>query len=190
FLVLQSSVLIGSLYISLEELASYGITIQVTNVIASLASVYYLSYLPKVAYFRVENNLNKIKEIYFRCLILFILTFIVGGSALILFGNWGLHVLKAQTFLLSNSMIVIILLITFLEKNHAVAGGFLVTKNEVPYFKAAIISGISTVIVLFGLIKIAHLGVWGMILAPGLVQLAYQNWKWPLVLMRQLNSKE
>ena len=81
------------------------------------------------------------------------------------------------------------LLISFLEKNHAVAGGFLLTKNEVPYFKAAIISGIATVIMLFILIKIAHLEVWGMILAPGIVQFAYQNWKWPVVLIKELNVK-
>jgi O-antigen/teichoic acid export membrane protein len=189
FLVLQSSVIIGSLYISLEKLASYGITVQVVNVISSLASVYYLSYLPKVANLRVQNNLSEIKKIYFKCITLMILTYIGCGIALLIFGNWGLTLLKSQTFLLSNIMIFIILLISFLEKNHAIAGGFLLTKNEVPYFKAAIISGIATIIILFILIKIAHLEVWGMILAPGIVQFAYQNWKWPVVLIKELNVK-
>lgn len=189
FLVLQSSVIIGSLYISLEKLASYGITVQVVNVISSLASVYYLSYLPKVANLRVQNNLSEIKKIYFKCITLMILTYISCGIALLILGNWGLILLKSQTFLLSNIMIFIILLISFLEKNHAVAGGFLLTKNEVPYFKAAIISGIATVIMLFILIKVAHLEVWGMILAPGIVQFAYQNWKWPVVLIKELNVK-
>lgn len=190
FLVLQSSVIIGSLYLSLEQLASYSITVQVVNVISSLASVYYLSYLPKIANLRVENNLPGIKKIYLKCLVLMIFTFISCGIILIFLGNWGLTLLKSQTQLLSNVMIFIILIITFLEKNHAVAGGFLLTRNEVPYFKAAIISGIATVIMLFILIKIAHLEVWGIILAPGLVQLVYQNWKWPAVLLKQLNSKE
>lgn len=190
FLVLQSSVIIGSLYISLEKLASYGITVQVVNVISSLASVYYLSYLPKVANLRVENNLSEIIKIYYKCIRYMIMTFFVCGIALIIFGNWGLTLLKSQTFLLSNIMIFIVLLISFLEKNHAVAAGFLLTKNEVPYFKAAIISGIATVIMLLILIKIANLEVWGMVLAPGIVQIAYQNWKWPIVLMKQLNLKD
>ncbi len=29
-------------------------------------------------------------------------------------------------------------------------------------------------------------GLWGLILAPGIVQLAYQNWKWPLEVYRDL----
>ena len=190
FLVLQSSVIIGSLYLSLNLLASYGITVQVINVIASLASVYYSSFTPQIAHLRVENNAYEIKKIYLKCIVLMTITFFVCGIVLILFGSWSLSLLKSQTSLLSGPMMTIILLIALLEKNHAIAGGFLLSKNEVPFFKAAIISGVATITLLFIFIKFLHWGVWGMILAPGIVQIAYQNWKWPYVLIKQLNSKE
>jgi O-antigen/teichoic acid export membrane protein len=188
FLVLQSSVIIGSFYLTLDQLASYGITVQVVNVIASLASVYFTSYIPKIAYLRVNKDIKHIRYIYLKCVIIMIITFIVSAFALILFGNWALNLLKSQTLLLQNSMILVIILITFLEKNHAIAGGFLLLKNEVPYFKAAIISGVATVIVMFILIKLFDFGIWGMILAPGIVQATYQNWKWPFVLIKELKS--
>ena len=188
FLVLQSSVIIGSLYISLNELASYGITVQVINVIATLASVYYSSYMPKVAQLRVGDNITAIKQIYIKSIMIMMLTFVASGIMLIIFGGWALHLLKSQTTILSENMIITLLIINLLEKNHAIAGGFLLSKNEVPYFKAAIISGIATVILLFTLLKYEQMGLWGMILAPGIVQISYQNWKWPSVLIRQLNS--
>lgn len=188
FLVLQSSVIIGSLYISLTQLASYGITVQVINVIASLATVYYSTFTPQVAHLRVKNNIAAIKKIYTRCIFLMVITIIACGAILIVSGDWALEVLKSKTHLLGSSMIVLILFITLLEKNHAIAGGFLLSKNEVPFFKAAIISGIATVILLFVLIDIFNLGVWGMILAPGIVQIAYQNWKWPSVLIKELKK--
>ena len=83
-------------------------------------------------------------------------------------------------------MIIVILIISFLEENHSIAGGFLLSKNEVPFYKASIVAGIVTVILLFVFLKILNLGVWAMILAPGVAQLIYQNWKWPLVLMKEL----
>ena len=30
------------------------------------------------------------------------------------------------------------------------------------------------------------MGLWGMILAPGIAQLAYQNWRWPSMVIREL----
>jgi O-antigen/teichoic acid export membrane protein len=189
FLVLQSSVIIGAFFVSLHQLASYGITVQVIGIIASLGTVYYTSYIPQIAYLRVNGDVVKIKSIYRKCVGLLIITFIGSGVILILFGNLTLSFLKSQTPLLSSEMICAILVFTFLEKNHAIAGGFLLSKNEVPFFKAAMISGAATVLVLFILFQFGHLELWGMILAPGIVQLVYQNWKWPQVLLKELNHK-
>lgn len=188
FLVLQTSVIVGSLYVSLEQLASYGITVQAVNVIASLASVYFATYVPKLSNLRVAKDTEGIKKLYFKSTKVLILTFVCFGLALIFLGNSILELLKSQTFLLGNSMMVVILTFTFLEKNHGIAGGFLLSKNEVPFYKAAIISGIATVLLMFVLIYLLDSSLWAIILAPGLVQLAYQNWKWPLVLMKELNE--
>jgi hypothetical protein len=62
-------------------------------------------------------------------------------------------------------------------------------KNEVPFYKAAIISGIATVIVLYVFLHFLDYGIWAMILAPGLVQIAYQNWKWPLKLNKEIKQE-
>ena len=188
-LVLKASVIIGSFYVSLESLASYGITVQVINLIASLAFIYYSTYIPKIGYLRVENDITGIRKMYFRSVIMLLVTFIAGGLALILVGNMILVFLKSQTLLLSQIMIVAILIITFLEVNHSIAGGFLLSKNEVPFYKASIVAGIVTVILLFVFLKIFNFGVWALILAPGIAQLVYQNWKWPLVLIKELNAK-
>lgn len=185
-LVLKASVIIGSFYVSLNELASYGITVQVVGLIASLAYIYYTTYVPRLGYLRVENDIAGIRSMYYRSIFVLLFTFIAGGFALTLFGNMILVFLKSQTLLLSQSMIIAILIISFLEENHSIAGGFLLSKNEVPFYKASIVAGLLTVILLFVFLKIFNLGVWAMILAPGVAQLIYQNWKWPLVLMKEL----
>ncbi len=188
FLVLQSSVLIGSAYLELSELASYGITIQIINVIASLSLVYFNSYIPTIAQLRVNEDLLAIRKIYWKSVLALLSTYVAGALVLIVAGQRLLDVLGSQTSMLSAGMILLIMIISLFEKNHAMAGSILLLKNEVPFFKAAIISGICTVVLLFLFTGSFKMEIWGMILAPGIVQLVYQNWKWPLVLYKELNN--
>ena len=62
----------------------------------------------------------------------------------------------------------------------------LLTKNEVPFFKASIISGIGVVIILFIFLNYTELGLLSLILAPGIAQAVYQNWKWPMEVNKDL----
>jgi phospholipid N-methyltransferase len=111
----------------------------------------------------------------------------VCGSALLFFGNWALELIHSKTPLLSHAFIAVALLVYLLETNHGFAGNILVTKNEVPFFKAALIAGSITLILLFIFLNFTNWGVWGMILAQGIAQGAYQNWKWPMVVVKELN---
>jgi O-antigen/teichoic acid export membrane protein len=189
FFVSRSAIIIGSLYIPLEEIASYGITIQIIGIISSVAGVYFASYQPKIVQYRVQNDNTAIKQIYLKSCLFLICSFIIGGILLLFLGNWVLHLIKSQTLLLSNPFILIALFIFFLEANHGMAGGFLVTKNEVPYFKAALFAGAFTLTLLLIFINYTHFGVLGLILAPGIAQGCYQNWKWPREVIKDLKIK-
>lgn len=188
FFILQSAVLIGSWYISLGLIASYTITTQIINVVGSLSKVYYSSNIPKIAQLRVKNDYFQIKRIYINSILIMLVTYFGSIAFLALFGNIALDFIGSKTHILSSTMIMIIGLIGLLEENHGIAGGFLLSNNEVPYFKASLISGFATVVLLMIFIKYLGWEIWGMILAPGVVQLVYQNWKWPLQLIKEINK--
>ena len=187
FLVSRSAILIGALYLSLNEIASYGITIQVIGIIYSMAGVYLYTYLPQIAQYRISDNISAIRKIYLRSCGMMLLTFIVCGLALLFLGNWALELIHSKTPLLSQSFIAVALFIYLLETNHGFAGNILVTKNEVPFFKASLFAGCVTLILLFVFFRFTHLGIWSMILAQGIAQGIYQNWKWPMVVVKDLN---
>ena len=186
FLVTRSAILIGALYLSLDDIASYGITIQIIGIIAGIAGVYLGTYLPQIAQYRITNNISAIRRIYLRSCGIMLLTFIVCGVALLLLGNWALELIHSNTPLLPQSFIAVALFIYLLETNHGFAGNILVTKNEVPFFKASLFAGAVTLILLFLFFHFTHLGVWSMILAQGIAQGIYQNWKWPMVVIKEL----
>jgi O-antigen/teichoic acid export membrane protein len=190
FLVSRSAIIIGSLYLSLNVMASYGITIQIINVISGISRVYFSTYQPQIVQRRVQNDTIAIKNIYLKSCIFLFSTYIAGGLSLLFLGDLMLSVIGSKTPFLNRFYIVIILIISLLETNHATAGGILVTKNEVPYFKAALIFGGFTIILLFIFFRYTNLGVLGMIIAPGIAQGCYQNWKWPLVVIKELKIKK
>lgn len=186
FIVQRSSIIIGSLYLSLNEIGSYGITMQLISVIGVLAVIYPMTFQPKIAQLRIENNITSIKNLYLKGQFLLFITFLICGIVLIFAGNWTLHLIKSQTELLPPLMIFVAVVISFLENNHSIAGGILLSKNEVPFFKAALISGGGTVLLLLLFFQFSELKIWSMIIAPGIIQGVYQNWKWPKVVKNEL----
>jgi O-antigen/teichoic acid export membrane protein len=188
FLVTRSSVLIGSLYLSLDIMASYGITFQIVTLISSVAYVYFSTYQPKITQYRVHENKKSIRILFIRGNIMLVLVFLLGGLALLFGGSWALEFIGSNTQLMPCYFILVMLLIYCLEAIHTLSGSLLLTKNEVPFFKASLISGAVTLLLLFIFLKFTNLGVWSLLLAPGLTQLAYQNWKWPIEAIKDIKE--
>lgn len=187
FLINKSSVFIGSLFLPLTAIASFGVSKQVVELIAVVSTIWFSTFYPKMIQDRINNRISHLKELYLRSKIVSIFLFLLMGIIVLFFGNSLLVSIKSNTLLLQTSLLAILLISTFLENNHAWAGSVLLTKNEVPFFKASIFSGLLTVLLLFLFLVVLKLGVLSLILAPGLAQLIYQNWKWPLEVIKDLN---
>jgi len=185
FMVQKSSIIIGSLFISLQDLASYGISMQFIGLIAVFSGIYLATFQSKIAQLRIEKNITEIKQLYLKGKLILLFTYILAGSGLVILGSWVLKFMDSQTQILPVSMLVVLLVISFLESNHSLAGSILLSNNEVPFFKASMLAGIVTVVLLLLMFSLTDLGIWTMILAPGLAHL-YNNWKWPYEVNKQL----
>lgn len=189
FLVNKSAILIGSAFLTLEEVACYGITLQVMDILARCGTVFYQSYLPKLAQCRAENDLTGLRRYYLLCTGSLIAVYMAGGAAWLLLGNWALDLIGSQTHFVPTAMLCVMLLISTLEHNHAVSAGFIMADNKIPFFIPSLVSGAATVLLLWLFLSPFHWGIWGLILAPGIAQIAYQNWKWPSVVIKELWGK-
>jgi O-antigen/teichoic acid export membrane protein len=185
----RSSMIIGSLFLPLKIIASYGITMQIIDLIWNVSSVYYYTYQPKIIQARAQSNSQIIKTIYLKSCWVQLSTFITGGTAVIFFGNWGLEWIKSQTLFLPGPFILVALIVFFLALIYGTSEAVILTKNEVPFYKASLITGIATIILLFVFLRYTDLGIWSLILAPGIAQALYSNWKWPAVVARDLKIR-
>ena len=189
FLVNKASMLLAPVFVSLEMVACFGITVQVMDILARCGSVFYQSYLPKLAQCRAEQDTTGLKRYYLLCTGSLIAIYVVGGLLWVLLGNWALDLIGSQTYFVPTAMLCVMLLISLLEQNHATSAGFIMADNKIPFFIPSLVSGAATVVLLWLFLDPLHMGLWGLILAPGVAQLAYQNWKWPSVVIKELWGK-
>ena len=186
FLTFRLSTFVGPMYISLSDMASFGITLQLLSVVSSLALLYTNVYLPKVFQWRVENNITQVRRTFRLSMLLVFITFISGGLLISLLGNWALDVLGSDTQLLAGGLLAFLVLHYYLETNMVNATEYLLAKNEVPFYKRYLVSGVVTVILLFVFVGYLGLGVWGIIAAPMISQSILQYWKWPYEVYKEL----
>lgn len=186
FVIQRSSIVIGSLFLSLEQIASYGISLQLVSIIANLSTTYLATYVPKIVQLRVANDSDAIKQVYLKGCMVMLATYLLGGTVLLLAGEWALHLIGSKTQLMAPVLVFTALVISFLESNHGMAGLILLTRNEVPFFKASLAAGALTILLILSFFHFTNMGILAMVIAPGIAQL-YNNWKWPYELVKQLS---
>lgn len=190
FLVNKSALLIGSAFLTLDQIASYGITMQVMDILARCAMVLYIAYMPRLAQCRANNDIVQLRKYYVWCTASFIAIFAAGGGIWLILGDPLLRLIGSQTLFLPTPLLGLALVIALLEHNHAVSAGFIMADNKIPFFIPSLASGAATVLLLWIFLDPLHMGLWGLIMAPGIAQLAYQNWKWPSMIIRELWGKK
>jgi O-antigen/teichoic acid export membrane protein len=177
FLIQRASILIASSFLGLAAAASYGMTITVLMALMSIATVLANVQLPHMNALQLAGDRQALRAIFGEILIVAWIAFLSGLGFLLLYGDDLLILISSRTPLLPVPELMVLGVIMLLELNHSVAASYITTTNEVPFLKAALFSGL--IIVLLSLALVSSCGVWGLILAQGVVQLAYNNWKWP-----------
>jgi len=183
----QAIVLISPFYLSLPEVASYTISRQLVMFIYSFGFTWLATFIPQLSHYRVRQDYNGVKRLYIKGTINMIFIFIVLGTALLLLGNYALDLINSKTSLVKPAYLFLMLLFAFLDANQYIAISTLLTKNEVPYFKSVMLTGCASVLLLIIMFNYTSLGVLCLILAPNIAMCAYQNWKWSIVVIKEIN---
>jgi len=189
FMIQKSAVFIGSLFITLSAIASFGITKQLVDILVAVANITLATYLPQITKLRVDGDLKRIKEIYLKGILISNMVFIGGAFVIIFLGQPILSLLNSNTNLVPYEVIAAMAFSALVGLNSGISGAVISTRNEIPFMKPSLYSGLATIVALLVIFKFTNLGVLGMALAPGLVDLCYQGWKWPLVVFKELEVK-
>lgn len=180
FLINKSTIFVAGVYFSTEISSSYILTLQILGVMMALSNVYFQLHLPKISNLRARGS-QKLEKIYYALLSKTLFIYFMAAMCVYFFGNQILFIIDSNVDLVKGSLLTLIFVFGLLELHHSVAATFITTGNEVPFLWPAIISGIGIIgISIFVLEFTVEPKLVSLIMIQGLVQLAYNNWKWPL----------
>lgn len=185
YVVSQLGVFLSGLYLPLEEVGSYGLMIQLSNVIALVSTTLITIQTPAFASYRVTGNREMLIKKFASSMVLFYPLFIIGTILLVWVAPKLLSVIQSNAVLPASYILVVYCLIRLLEANHSCFANIISSANHIPFFNAALLSGLCTLIGYGLLILFSRTGILFLILVPGIVQLAYQNWKWPQMVLKE-----
>lgn len=178
---------LAGLYLSPNEVASYGLMLQLVSIITGISSTLFNVYQPKFAELRVRNDNSLLINNFAFTMNVFYFLFILGTAFLILCGPPLLTLIGSNAVLPSTFILVLFSIIMLLEGNHSNFATFIVTNNRIPFVKPSLIAGAAIGIGSFLSLQFTSLGILGLILVQGLSQVIYANWKWPHVVFREFH---
>jgi O-antigen/teichoic acid export membrane protein len=182
----RSGMFFAGLYLSAADVASYGLMTQLVGVATGLSTTMFTIYQPIFAECRVNNDSENLLKYFSLTMGFFYFIFFIFSMILIFLGNPVLYLIKSNAFLPALSVMVIYSIVSLLEQNHSLFATFIVIKNNVPFVKASLLAGFFIVLGTYIVLNYLHLGLIGLIIVPGVVQIAYANWKWPVVVCREM----
>jgi O-antigen/teichoic acid export membrane protein len=174
FLTLNANTLVCNAYLGLAETASYGLTMQVIGFLVPMSQVWIVVKFPQIAQLRAMNNVEEVARIFIGRMRIVIASYLLGAVTLLWIGNDLLVWVHAKTHMVPMPVLLALLAVNLLEMHHSQFGTLTVTENVIPFMKASIISGVAIVGLSFFITP--HLGLWGIVLSFGGVQLCYNNW--------------
>ena len=182
----QGNIIICSTFLSLEVSACYGLTIQALQAMSSIAMIYLQAVVPSISSAKVEKNKEKEKKLFSTAIVIFWCTFGLASLALLFAVNPLLELIGSNTRLLELPILALATMGFFFQYNQICFSLYIGMGNEVPYMKGEFFSGAAVMLCSFLLVNYTQLGILGIVIAQGLIQACYNDWKWPLSVCRRL----
>jgi hypothetical protein len=184
WLINRSIIIISSMFLDLTVVGMIGLTIQLLGILGTVSTLFYNSYSPLIISKKFIGESFQLKK-YFSFALLFQWVIGIVGIFVIYFYGQTFISLFSNNLLLSGIELLLLSITLFLEWNHSTFANYLSQTNRVPFTKASIISGITISILSYFLLGVLNFGVFGIIFSQFFVQILYNNWKWPLLVMNE-----
>jgi hypothetical protein len=165
-------------FLSLSDVASFGLMIQFSNLIGVLAMSLFNTMIPNLSYLYVTKDENHFKDKLSLSVFVFYVLYFLGSVILIYIAPYFLEKIGSNTYLPSRFALAFFLFFNFFEKNQALYSQILLIENKIPFMKTAIITGIISTLFVFWVLYFEG-GIEQVVLAQAMPILAYSAWKWP-----------
>jgi O-antigen/teichoic acid export membrane protein len=185
YAITKFSMFLAGLYLSLPNIASYGLMMQFVGIISTLSGTLFILSEPRLSSLKIKGEKEMLLKSFSYTMGIYYLLFIFMAAAFLFIAPWLLTLLKSNIILPSAGIMILYLIIILLELNHSFFATMIVIGNTVPFMGVSLITGGCIALLSFVSLEFTNLGILGLVLVQGIVQLAYSNWKWPQVICKE-----
>jgi len=185
FMISRATVLICGIFLPLNLAGEYAFTLQVYIALLAIGNVYMTIKVPEFSRLVIQGDSCLLRTLIIKVISLSLAIYILGFIFFYSLSTFITSVLHTKVAFLDGKFLLLLGVVFLLELFHSICGTILTTKNKIPFVKPALISGVCIVILSFILLKYTNMGIMGLILAQGFIQLLYNNWKWPVSIYKE-----
>ena len=186
FMIQRGNMFIAASFLGLSAAASYGLTLQISMLVMIFATQVISLQLPTMNTLQANGSKDELAKIFSASIVSSAMIVSLSFAVILLFGTTILSLMDSKTSLISNDLLIVFFVIILFETNHSICATYLTTKNKVPFLVASIASGAGVITLSSYLVIFENLGVLGLVLGQGLIQLLFNNWYWPKMAMMDL----
>lgn len=177
----KASILLSSSFLGLTASAMFGLTLQIFEIITTVANVMINVYAPTMGKYYVEGSKTKLYDTFTMIYGSQFLLTSIAGIFVVFFGDPLLVLIKSNSSLISTIPLLTLLFYTVLTNSMIIADSFIALGNRVPMYKSRIISSLIAIILQFILaVTVPSIGIWFIIIPSLIVLLSYNAWRWIL----------
>lgn len=187
FMINKIGFLIAGFYLNLKDIASYGLMEQIFGVVVSISTNYFNTQQPMFSYYRIQNKVDLLLKLFSKSLLVFYILYFLGTISILFLSSTLLKFIGSNLNLPLTLVLLFYSLVLLLEQNHSLYATFIASKNTVPFVLPSIVSGIFIALGTILWFNYINKNIIGLIVVPGIIQLCYNNWKWPLEVYKDLN---
>lgn len=188
YLTMRASMFFAGLYLTSSAIASYGLMTQFVNIITGVSGTLFASYIPKITSHIASNDRDGMVRSFSWAMNIYYLLFIAGSAVLVFAGPKVLSLIGSKAVLPETPMLIVFLIVILLENNHSNYCMLISMGNSVPFYKPGLFFAVTIAVLDFVVLKYTELGLWGIVLVQGLVQLSFNNWYWPRWVCKETNT--
>lgn len=180
----QATSLICSAYLGLEENATYSVLLQFATALYNLGSAYARSCFPMYQSAFVAEDETTQRHVVERGVSCYVLMYVAGVVVIAI--CLPVLTLFKHDFICDRALFLGLAAYLFLLNQHSLFCNIIVNMNEIPYYKAYIVSTAVGILLTCFLCGVFGMGSWGLVLGQAVPQLMYNNWKWPSYVLNRL----
>ncbi len=174
----QATSLLSSAFLGLAETATYSVMLQLASALYNISSAYLRSCFPMFQSAYVSGDREAQRTALERGVSCYVAMYAVGTIGVILVALPILALIR-DDFVCDRLLFVGIGVYYFLLNQHSLFCNIIVSMNEIPYFKAYLVSTAAGICLSSVFCGALGMGAWGLVLGQAIPQLLYNNWRWP-----------